>query len=349
VILWHYAPDFSGYAPRPLYIFCTYCMFMYQTLDAIDGKQARNTGSSSPLGQLFDHGCDAICAFISGLFVASTLQLGPTYGSLITMLLHIVPFYVSNWEEVQTGFMRFGIIGVTEGQLVVMSLLILTGLFGGEMWLWRLPVVNVQLNTIPVLVGFGGVIVAISDTTYHVRKYWSENKTEQNRITEGLYQIGQFAVFESLAVIHILVTYNGLYKEHARIMLFTMGVIFSYLVSRLIISKVAHMPYPRVHDVLIPYPFIVLNSIIGGPIDEYVLSAGYLMLASAVYCHYSYSVVVEICRFLGIRCFHIVPQNPTVPGSPSLGNSGATTTIHAFDKSGAHITTTEAVDSQKKS
>jgi ethanolaminephosphotransferase len=33
-------------------------MFMYQTLDAIDGKQARRTGSSSPLGQLFDHGCD---------------------------------------------------------------------------------------------------------------------------------------------------------------------------------------------------------------------------------------------------------------------------------------------------
>jgi len=31
-------------------------LFIYQTLDAIDGKQARRTGSSSPLGQLFDHG-----------------------------------------------------------------------------------------------------------------------------------------------------------------------------------------------------------------------------------------------------------------------------------------------------
>lgn len=27
--------------------------------DCMDGKQARRTGSSSPLGQLFDHGCDA--------------------------------------------------------------------------------------------------------------------------------------------------------------------------------------------------------------------------------------------------------------------------------------------------
>ena len=29
-------------------------------LDAIDGKQARRTGSSTPLGELFDHGCDSM-------------------------------------------------------------------------------------------------------------------------------------------------------------------------------------------------------------------------------------------------------------------------------------------------
>lgn len=31
-------------------------MFAYQSLDAIDGKQARRTGTSGPLGELFDHG-----------------------------------------------------------------------------------------------------------------------------------------------------------------------------------------------------------------------------------------------------------------------------------------------------
>lgn len=35
-------------------------MFIYQSLDAIDGKQARRTGTSTPLGELFDHGCDSI-------------------------------------------------------------------------------------------------------------------------------------------------------------------------------------------------------------------------------------------------------------------------------------------------
>lgn len=36
---------------------------------SIDGKQARRTRSSSPLGQLFDHGCDALSV---GLLLDST-------------------------------------------------------------------------------------------------------------------------------------------------------------------------------------------------------------------------------------------------------------------------------------
>jgi len=34
-------------------------------MDAVDGKQARRTGTSSPLGQLFDHGCDAWATFLN--------------------------------------------------------------------------------------------------------------------------------------------------------------------------------------------------------------------------------------------------------------------------------------------
>lgn len=52
-----YSPTLTEHAPNWVYIVATICMFMYQTLDAVDGKQARRTGSSSPLGQLFDHVC----------------------------------------------------------------------------------------------------------------------------------------------------------------------------------------------------------------------------------------------------------------------------------------------------
>lgn len=40
-------------------------LFFYQSFDAIDGKQARRTGTSGPLGELFDHGCDALNTTVS--------------------------------------------------------------------------------------------------------------------------------------------------------------------------------------------------------------------------------------------------------------------------------------------
>lgn len=51
---------FISQAPLWAYIACACGLFIYQSLDAIDGKQARRTNSSSPLGELFDHGCDSL-------------------------------------------------------------------------------------------------------------------------------------------------------------------------------------------------------------------------------------------------------------------------------------------------
>ncbi len=65
-ILLAYCPLLEGSAPSWAYVVCGVGLFVYQTLDAIDGKQARRTGSSSPLGQLFDHGM-SILPFKSSL------------------------------------------------------------------------------------------------------------------------------------------------------------------------------------------------------------------------------------------------------------------------------------------
>ena len=58
-LLWH-SPDLDGSLPAWAAVACAAMLFVYQTMDGMDGKQARRTKSSSALGQLFDHGCDAI-------------------------------------------------------------------------------------------------------------------------------------------------------------------------------------------------------------------------------------------------------------------------------------------------
>ena len=60
-ILWYYSPNFDKVVPNWTLIVLAVCTAAYYTLDCMDGKQSRRTGTSSPLGQLFDHGFDCIC------------------------------------------------------------------------------------------------------------------------------------------------------------------------------------------------------------------------------------------------------------------------------------------------
>ena len=45
--------------PSWVWYYSAFALFMAHTLDGTDGKQARRTGSSSPLGEMFDHGLDS--------------------------------------------------------------------------------------------------------------------------------------------------------------------------------------------------------------------------------------------------------------------------------------------------
>ncbi len=62
------------------YIYLLISFFLYQTLDAIDGKHARNTGRSSPLGMLMDHGCDSL---VNSFILVNTFQALQFRGELI--------------------------------------------------------------------------------------------------------------------------------------------------------------------------------------------------------------------------------------------------------------------------
>jgi phosphatidylglycerophosphate synthase len=82
--------------------------FIYQSLDAIDGKQARRTGTNTPLGELFDHGCDAISGF-TVLF--SALSAVGTHDFPLLMLgfslLLIVLTYCYHWQTYVSGILYF--------------------------------------------------------------------------------------------------------------------------------------------------------------------------------------------------------------------------------------------------
>ena len=69
-----YDYTFKEDLPSSCFFFAAFCIFTYMNLDAIDGKQARRTKTSSPLGQLFDHGCDSFSVAFTMLAVCQAVK-----------------------------------------------------------------------------------------------------------------------------------------------------------------------------------------------------------------------------------------------------------------------------------
>lgn len=128
-----YNPTLEVGGPRWLHAVTGICIFAYQTLDNMDGKQARKTGSSSALGMVFDHGCDAINAGTTTLAMASVLGLGWTGKIFVTYYSSFFSFYLQTWEEYYTGAMNFAAFnGPTEGLLITATLCLYLSRVGNE-------------------------------------------------------------------------------------------------------------------------------------------------------------------------------------------------------------------------
>lgn len=67
-----FGTDFEGPVDSWWCYLQAFSYLAYRMLDEMDGKQARKTGNSSPLGLLFDHGCDS---FTTALLTIMIMKL----------------------------------------------------------------------------------------------------------------------------------------------------------------------------------------------------------------------------------------------------------------------------------
>lgn len=174
-VIWYWCPglyeantdvyNLNEYSvPRTIFLLNGCAMIIYQTLDNMDGKQARKTGTSSPLGLLFDHGCDAMnlilgsanwiaaMALIPGNFsdlsvgkedydnIQSKSLISAFFGgdAILAYLLIFCPmiaFYVSTWEQYYTGTLILPPFnGPSEGLIMGASLSFVSFFLGPMFW-----------------------------------------------------------------------------------------------------------------------------------------------------------------------------------------------------------------------
>jgi ethanolaminephosphotransferase len=138
------ASDFmTTTCPAWVYFYVAFVLFAYMTFDALDGKQARRTGTSTPLGQLFDHGCDAINLIFTVFMTWTAFDLHPSMMTAINGTLCYLVFLISTWEEFHTHILFLGPInGPVEGSLLVSIGALISGFLGPEIWHTKVPLLR---------------------------------------------------------------------------------------------------------------------------------------------------------------------------------------------------------------
>ncbi|KAJ1452790.1 CDP-alcohol phosphatidyltransferase-domain-containing protein [Pelagophyceae sp. CCMP2097] len=109
------SPALDGSAGAKGYAALAVLLFLYQSLDGSDGKQARATKSGSALGEVVDHGVDACTTVLIPLAVLDLAKLGVSSpANWACVVLAAAAFYLSNLTLVHTGRQHFQQVDVQE-------------------------------------------------------------------------------------------------------------------------------------------------------------------------------------------------------------------------------------------
>lgn len=96
--------------------------FCWIILDNMDGKQARRTGTSSPLGQMFDHGCDTLTFSLCVMTVCRYRQIEPGYIPFIFISLAPTAYFMFNLKEYYLGEYYLPVVNaISEGSILELS------------------------------------------------------------------------------------------------------------------------------------------------------------------------------------------------------------------------------------
>lgn len=135
----YYNPTMDQDCPAWVYVSWAVGLFLYQTFDAVDGSQARRTRQSGPLGELFDHGVDALNTSLEVLLFSAAMNFGQGWKTVMVLFATMLTFYIQTWDEYHTKTLTLGLVsGPVEGILTLCIVYAITAVKGGGSY-WKQP------------------------------------------------------------------------------------------------------------------------------------------------------------------------------------------------------------------
>ncbi|XP_032572647.1 cholinephosphotransferase 1 isoform X1 [Drosophila sechellia] len=330
LILICYSPNGVEAPPRWTCLLCALGLFIYQSLDSIDGKQARRTNTSSPLGELFDHGCDSISTVFVALSACISCQLGHYPNWLFFQCFcAIALFYCAHWQTYVSGTMRFGRIDVTEAQFSIIAIHLVSAALGPEIWLTKIGIGSIQLWYGPAVTT---IVCGLLSLTY-VFSVIKAGGVGKNGSTVAGTSVLSPSIPLTLVVLPALMiaqkSPQNLFTEHASVYIMAFGMVAAKVTNKLVIAHMTKAEMEYLDWSLLGPSLLFLNQYFNCIVPEIWLLWFTLIWGTQDLLRYCAQVCLEICQHLRIDLFRIpytpkgATQHPATASVSSQSNFGS--------------------------
>ncbi|XP_043501832.1 cholinephosphotransferase 1 isoform X5 [Polistes fuscatus] len=306
LILVYYSPDAKVEAPRWACFLCALGLFIYQSLDAIDGKQARRTGTSTPLGELFDHGCDSISTVFVALSACIAVQLGyyPTW-MFFQCFCAMTLFYCAHWQTYVSGSLRFGKVDVTEAQFTIIAIHLISAIFGPRIWMMELPYTGTEVKIFPLWAAVG-IAILLAQSSISVILAGGVGKNGSTVAgTSVLSPIIPFSFVVVPAFIIYRKSAEHVYENHPALYILAFGMVAAKVTNRLVVAHMTKNEMQYLDSSLIGPAMLFLNQYFNFFIKEYYVLWLCFIWVTLDLLRYSSQVCLEICDHMKIKLFKI--------------------------------------------
>lgn len=322
---------------------------MYSTMDNIDGKQARRTGTSSGLGELFDHGIDSLNCTLASLCEVAAVGYGRSHSAVFVALVPCLPMFFSTWETYHTHTLYLGFVnGPTEGLILACSVMFAAGYYGPIIYSYPLGetflsayligplaffrVYSFQDIFVPVIM-LSLIFTQMPSCVHHVVQARRRNNLP---IIPVFLEWTPMFVFTTSVAAWIFSPYSTLITDnHLVLFCITLSFVFGRMTTKIILAHLTRQPFP--------YWTVMLWPLIGGAVLSNLPYLGFspisassellylrcsLAFAVVVYFRWAFLVIDSICAFLGINCL-------TIPYDKQLENKKAAQNSYSNGKAAA--------------
>jgi len=312
----------------PTYIFLIngISVLVYQTLDNMDGKQARKTGSSSPLGLLFDHGLDAWNTVLAAVNTICAMGIASDDFFCIAAVIFSTggAFYIATWEEYHTHKLVLPLLnGANEG-VVGTAMISFASWWMGQKYWHQYGMYEVVVEPfLPVLVkdmlpeAFQ-TGMANKDVVLMALALFSAREVAGKIINVvpkyGLKSLSGVLPLAVLMALSVLIVQSNpqVLIHNQRVVLYLYGVIFVEMVTGLMLDHMTRKKFDPFRNTLVPV--FILYSIVDLKVVPMKHVSLYLLVCTSGISSWvmikTKTVIAEICNALGIWAFDIVTPHP---------------------------------------